>query len=145
MNRLILITDNPDPQKLIIKLIRYATPIPAVAAKIPNLKFSGVPKVLKKTVYTFKYNDFDNLKKIVEKDKEIGIIIMEVERDIPPKFGFLDKVKKLAKKNSIILIFDECTSGFSETFGGIHLKHKVKKIFVFLKILILTSLCNKFM
>jgi glutamate-1-semialdehyde 2,1-aminomutase len=91
----------------------------------PNLKFSGVPKVLKKTVYTFKYNDFDNLKRIVEKDKEIGIIIMEVERDIPPKFGFLDKVKKLAKKNSIILIFDECTSGFSETFGGIHLKHKV--------------------
>ena len=91
----------------------------------PNLKFSGVPKVLKETVYTFKYNDFDNLKRIVEKDKEIGIIIMEVERDIPPKFGFLDKVKKLAKKNSIILIFDECSSGFSETFGGIHLKHKV--------------------
>jgi glutamate-1-semialdehyde aminotransferase len=31
----------------------------------------------------------------------------------------------LANKNKIVLIFDECSSGFRETFGGIHLKYKV--------------------
>ena len=34
------IIGNPDPKKLIMKLIRYKTPIPAVAANTPNLKFS---------------------------------------------------------------------------------------------------------
>ena len=34
------IIGSPDPKKLIMKLIRYKTPIPAVAANIPNLKFS---------------------------------------------------------------------------------------------------------
>ena len=28
-------------------------------------------------------------------------------------------------KNNIVLIFDECTSGFRETFGGVHKKYKV--------------------
>ena len=27
--------------------------------------------------------------------------------------------------NNIVLIFDECTSGFRETYGGIHLKYRV--------------------
>ena len=40
--------------------------------------------------------------------------------------NFLDKVRKLADKKKIILIFDECTSGFRETFGGLHLKYNIK-------------------
>ena len=28
-------------------------------------------------------------------------------------------------KKKILLIFDECTSGFREFFGGIHLKYKI--------------------
>jgi glutamate-1-semialdehyde 2,1-aminomutase len=35
-------------------------------------------------------------------------------------------VRDLATENNIILIFDECTSGFRETFGGLHKKHKVE-------------------
>ena len=49
---------------------------------------------------------------------------MEIFRNFPPK-KFLEKVRKLATKN-IVLIFDECTSGFRETFGGLHLKYNVK-------------------
>ena len=37
---LLWITPIPVPKKLIIKLIKYRTPIAPVAAKIPNLKFS---------------------------------------------------------------------------------------------------------
>ena len=50
---------------------------------------------------------------------------MEVERDQKPKNGFLKKVRNLATKKKIVLIFDECTSGFRETYGGLHLKYKI--------------------
>ena len=50
---------------------------------------------------------------------------MEVFRSIKPKDDFLIKVRKLCNKKKIILIFDECTSGFRENIGGIHLKYKV--------------------
>ena len=47
---------------------------------------------------------------------------MEPMRFSRPKNNFLKKVKNLAKKNGIILIFDEITSGFHDNFGGLHLK-----------------------
>ena len=43
-------------------------------------------------------------------------------RFVKPKNNFLKKVKDLAKKNKLILIFDEITSGFHDNFGGLHLK-----------------------
>ena len=50
---------------------------------------------------------------------------MEVERSVPPEPGFLESVRHLCNKNDIVLIFDECSSGFRETFGGLHLKYGV--------------------
>jgi glutamate-1-semialdehyde 2,1-aminomutase len=91
----------------------------------PDLTFRGVPKNLKNSVYTFDYNDFEKLSEIISNDKEVGIIKMEVQRDKKPKNNFLKKVRKLANDNGVILIFDECTSGFRETFGGLHLKYGV--------------------
>ena len=49
---------------------------------------------------------------------------MEVMRNIPPKNKFLEKVRNLCNKK-IILIFDECTTGYRENMGGIHLNYKV--------------------
>tara|TARA_Y100000590_G_C15717859_1_gene1012495 strand:- start:1245 stop:2555 length:1311 start_codon:yes stop_codon:yes gene_type:complete len=92
---------------------------------IKGLKVEGVPKELEKTVYPFLYNDFKTLKFIVEKHK-IGIIKMEVIRSEMPKNNFLQKVRNLANKKKIILIFDECTTGFRQTFGGIHKLFKVE-------------------
>ena len=47
---------------------------------------------------------------------------MEVVRNDIPKLSYLKKIIQICKKKKIIVIFDECTSGFRETFGGIHLK-----------------------
>ena len=91
---------------------------------LPGLEPLGVPKSLKNTVYPFNYNDFDQLNEIC-KNNDIGVIKMEVVRNIGPKDNFLHKVRDLASKKGIILIFDECTSGFRETFGGIHKKYSV--------------------
>ena len=50
---------------------------------------------------------------------------MEVQRSTPPDPGFLEGVRELCTRHNIVLIFDECTSGFRESFGGIHLKYGV--------------------
>ena len=89
-----------------------------------NVPITGVPNALKNTVFTFDYNDFNALKNIVSKHK-IGVIKMEVKRNEEPKNDFLKKVRNLANKKKIVLIFDECTSGFRETFGGLHKKYNV--------------------
>lgn len=91
---------------------------------LKGLNPEGISKKLKNTVYTFNYNDFKSLEKIV-KEKKIKIIKMEVIRNHKPKNNFLKKVRSLADKNNIVLIFDECTSGFRENLGGIHLKFNV--------------------
>jgi len=94
---------------------------------LPNeIKISGIPKNLSDDIFIFKYNDFSEIEKIYNKNKkDIGILKMEVSRNEKPKKNFLKKVRNFCNKNKIILIFDECTSGFRESFGGLHLKYKV--------------------
>ena len=91
---------------------------------LKGLSPEGVPKNLKNSVFPFQYNDFEELKKLVNQN-DIGVIKMEVERNFGPKDNFLENVRKLASKKNIVLIFDECTSGFRETYGGIHKKYGV--------------------
>ena len=92
---------------------------------LPGLNPNGVPKNLKNTVYPFHYNNYDELLLIVN-NNEIGVIKMEVVRNYGPENDFLRNVRKLATERNIVLIFDECTSGFRETFGGIYKKYSVE-------------------
>ena len=92
---------------------------------LAGLSTKGVPSALKGTVYPFSYNNFEELIEIVE-TKNIGTIKMEVMRNHKPKDNFLLKVRELATKKNIVLIFDECTSGFRETFGGLHSKFNIE-------------------
>ncbi len=87
---------------------------------IPGLDPMGVPKKLKNTSFGFNYGDYNMLKKLVE-EKNIGVIKMEVCRNTQPNINFLKKVRNLATAKKIVLIFDECTSGFRQSFGGLHL------------------------
>ena len=92
---------------------------------LPGLSPNGVPKNLKDTVYPFNYNNYEELLSIVE-NNDIGVIKMEVVRNFGPEDNFLHKVRALATAKNIVLIFDECTSGFRETFGGIYQKYGVE-------------------
>jgi len=91
---------------------------------LPGLQPAGVPLNLKNTVFPFQYNDYDQLYEIV-KNQNIGVIKMEVLRNFYPQDNFLQKVRDLATLNNIVLVFDECTSGFRETYGGIFKKFEV--------------------
>ena len=92
---------------------------------LPGLEPKGVPRNLKGTVFPFNYNNFDEIEALVN-TQDIGVIKMEVVRNSGPEVNFLHKVRKLATDRNIVLIFDECTSGFRETFGGLHKKYGVE-------------------
>jgi glutamate-1-semialdehyde 2,1-aminomutase len=92
---------------------------------LPGLQPNGVPRNLKGTVFPFSYNNYTELEALVS-TQDIGVIKMEVVRNMGPEDNFLHKVRKLATERGIVLIFDECTSGFRETFGGLHKKYGVE-------------------
>jgi glutamate-1-semialdehyde 2,1-aminomutase len=92
---------------------------------LPGLEPNGVPQQLRGTVLPFNYNDYGQLERLVA-SHDIGVIKMEVSRATGPQDGFLEKVRKLATSRNIVLIFDECSSGFRQTFGGLHKLYNVE-------------------
>jgi len=92
---------------------------------LPGLEPNGVPRNLKGTVFPFNYNNYEELETLVNAH-DIGVIKMEVVRNLGPEDNFLQKVRQLATDRNIVLIFDECTSGFRETFGGLHKKYGIE-------------------
>lgn len=92
---------------------------------LPGLQPNGVPRSLKGSVFPFQYNQFAELEALVD-EHDIGVIKMEVVRNMGPENNFLQKVRELATQKNIVLIFDECTSGFRESFGGLHKKYGVE-------------------
>ena len=68
---------------------------------------------------------------------EIAAVKMEVQRNDPPDPDFLVQIRALCDQYNAVLIFDECTSGFRETMGGLHLKYGVNPdiaMFVYLSV-----------
>ncbi|MCR5325571.1 MAG: aminotransferase class III-fold pyridoxal phosphate-dependent enzyme [Bacteroidales bacterium] len=92
---------------------------------LPGLDPAGVPKGLRGSTIPFHYNNFDELLDIVEHN-DLAAIKMEVCRNDGPEPGYLQKIRELCSARGIILIFDECTSGFRETFGGLYKKYGVE-------------------
>ena len=89
-----------------------------------NVPHEGVQNNLKNTIYTFEYNNITQLKNLISR-RDIGIIKMEVSRNEEPENNFLKEIRKICHRKNIILIFDECTSGFRKTFGGLHKLYNV--------------------
>lgn len=92
---------------------------------LPGIPSAGVPRGLRGTSIPFHYNDFEELLEIVNKNPDLAAVKMEVCRNFGPENNFLEKVRNLCTERGIILIFDECTSGFRETFGGLFHKYGV--------------------
>jgi len=79
----------------------------------------GVPTTIENYSHKFQYNSIESLEKIFSEQKDkIACVIMEAMSIEFPKKGFLEQVKKLAKENGAILIFDEIVTGFRWDIGG---------------------------
>ena len=92
---------------------------------LSGLPTIGIPKELGGLTHPFRYNDIKSFEILLKKNPKIGTVFMEVERNEKPKKKFLQKIRKITNKKKIVLIFDECSSGFRETNGGLHKKYKV--------------------
>ncbi|MDD1690310.1 MAG: aminotransferase class III-fold pyridoxal phosphate-dependent enzyme [Methanoregula sp.] len=88
---------------------------------MPGLEPSGVPRGLLGSALPFHYNHIEQLEEIVARNNgRIAAIVMEPRRDQTPEPGFLEKVKKIAREQDAVLVFDEITTGFRMCPGGIH-------------------------
>ena len=92
---------------------------------LTGLKPKGVPRGLTGPVRPFDDNDIVALEFIVNHHR-IFVIVMEVVRNTGPEDGFLHRTRDLATRKGIVLVFDECTSGFRQTFGGVHKQYEVE-------------------
>jgi len=92
---------------------------------LAGLQPLGVPKGLAGSVIPFSFNNLKQLEEI-SNNHDLAAIKLEIERSVPPTEEFLKGLKKICKLKNIILIIDECTSGFRETFGGLHKKYEIE-------------------
>jgi len=89
---------------------------------LPGLEPRGVPRGLFGTALPFHYNRIDQLKAIVGANPgKLAAIVMEPQRGAKPEPGFLEEVRDIARETAAVLVFDEITTGFRMTNGGIHL------------------------
>lgn len=80
---------------------------------------TGIPKILKKMIKKFTYNDIESLKILFENwHGEVATVYMEPVFSEWPKNDFLKKVQQLSRKYGAVLIFDEVITGFRFANGG---------------------------
>jgi len=80
---------------------------------------AGVPEAVRSLTHPFVYNDLGSLEKLFDEyNGEFAAVIMEPANFYPPAKGFLEGVKKLARRHGALLIFDEICSGFHFGLGG---------------------------
>ena len=93
---------------------------------LPGLKPLGVPKGLRGTVIPFRFNNWTDFDKIIKRNiKDAAAIVIEPCREGFPEKKYMLALKKIAKKNNAVLMFDEITSGYRLNTGG---AHKILKI-----------------
>lgn len=79
----------------------------------------GIPSGAVEMSRGFQYNDIDSLVRLFDESPEqIACVIMEPEREDPPKDGYLEKVKDVCHDRGAVLIFDEMITGFRWSLGG---------------------------
>ena len=91
----------------------------------------GVTQGTAKDTLLANYNDLDNVKELVEANKdEIACIILEPVAGnmgcIPPVKGFLKGLRQICDETGILLVFDEVMTGFRMAPGGVQERENVK-------------------
>lgn len=92
---------------------------------LSGLSPKGVPTGLAGTTIPFHYNKVEELEAAIA-NHDIGVIVMEPMRHQEPQNNFLQKVREIATRNNIVLVFDEISSGFRMHMGGVHMKFHVE-------------------
>lgn len=92
---------------------------------LSGLDTRGVPRIFKGLTRPFRYGNFEEFNTLIQ-EPNIGVVMMEVSRNQNVNLEFLNHIRSTCTKLGKLLIFDECTSGFRENLGGIHLRHGIE-------------------
>jgi len=87
---------------------------------LPGLEPAGVPPGLEGTTLPFHYGKIKELETLIDKYDDIGVICIEVQRGKEADLQFLKSVRMIANKINAVLIFDEISSGFRLSIGGLY-------------------------
>ncbi len=80
---------------------------------------AGIPRSTVELSVPFSYNDIESLERLfAEYPGEIAGVILEPEREEPPRDGFLQKVEELCRREGALFILDEMITGFRWDVGG---------------------------
>ncbi len=81
---------------------------------------AGIPESIASEVLIAPYNNIEITTAIIEghHDEIGGVIVEPFQRLIPPKAGFLERLREVTSHYKIPLIFDEVVTGFRFAYGG---------------------------
>jgi glutamate-1-semialdehyde 2,1-aminomutase len=83
----------------------------------------GVPRVLAELTLTIPYNDVEALENafLMHRNQLAAVLVEPVVGNmgvVPPKPGFLQRLRELTEEQGTVLIFDEVITGFRLAYGG---------------------------
>jgi glutamate-1-semialdehyde 2,1-aminomutase len=88
---------------------------------------AGIPQFSKDLTVHFLYNDPESLSQLFKQyPGKIAAVILEPEKETPPKDNFLHTVKDLCHANGTVFILDEIISGFRYHIGGCQKMYNVQ-------------------
>ncbi|MEM6593807.1 MAG: aminotransferase class III-fold pyridoxal phosphate-dependent enzyme [Pseudomonadota bacterium] len=87
---------------------------------------AGIPQAVADQMLIAPYNDLAAVEALLSEHVDIAAIIAEpLQRIIPAQPGFLQGLRDLCDKYSILLIFDEIVTGFRLAYGGAQERYSV--------------------
>ncbi|HWL64104.1 MAG TPA: glutamate-1-semialdehyde 2,1-aminomutase [Steroidobacteraceae bacterium] len=79
----------------------------------------GIPESRRQETLSFRFNDLASAEKLfAEHPGEICAVLLEGERTVAPKDGFLHKLRELAHRHGALFILDEMVTGLRWHNGG---------------------------
>lgn len=94
---------------------------PAVRVNFPQAvpDSAGIPQGVADQMLIAPYNDLAAVEALLNEHKDVAAIIAEpLQRIIPAEPGYLQGLRDLCDKHSVLLIFDEIVTGFRLAYGG---------------------------
>ncbi|MDJ0859789.1 MAG: aminotransferase class III-fold pyridoxal phosphate-dependent enzyme [Dinoroseobacter sp.] len=90
--------------------VNFPTPVPDSA---------GIPQTVADQILIAPFNDLAAVESLLsEYPDTVAIILEPLQRIIPPQPGFLEGLRALCDRTSVLLIFDEIVTGFRLAYGG---------------------------
>jgi glutamate-1-semialdehyde 2,1-aminomutase len=87
---------------------------------------AGIPQGVAELSVTFRYNDVASVEDLfAEHPGEIAAVILEPEKNDPPRDRFLHRLRELCDREGAVLVFDEMITGFRWHNGGAQAEYDV--------------------